>query len=73
MDPFLKFGFLPKALRRSMKLNQAIHEACQLSSCIMMYVVLQDGKYLVCNEQQLYDEFDQAQVICCAFDGKWEW
>ena len=55
-----------------MKLNQAISNACKQSNCRMLYVVELDGDYYVCTEPELYDKYDQAQVIGCAFNGKWE-
>jgi len=57
-----------------MKINQAIHDACKQSEkgCDMRYVVERDGEYYVCDENELFDEYDQDQVIGAAFNGRWE-
>ena len=38
----------------------------------MRYVVERDGEYYVCDENELFDKYDQDQVIGAAFNGRWE-
>jgi len=59
---------------KSKNLNSAIHDACKQSGkgCSMRYVVERNGEYIVCTEDELFDEYDQDQVIGCAFNGRWE-
>jgi anti-sigma regulatory factor (Ser/Thr protein kinase) len=55
-------------------LNNAIHKACKQSEkgCCRIYVIERDGQYIVCTEDELFDEYDHDQVIGCAFNGRWE-
>ncbi len=57
-----------------MKLNQAIRQAIKESGerRSLYYVVFHDNEYHACSEDALYSVFDQAQVIGCADNGKWE-
>ena len=59
---------------KSKSLNNATFAACKQSEkgCCRIYVIECDGQYIVCTEDELFDEYDQDQVIGCAFNGRWE-
>jgi len=58
---------------KSKNLNNAIFVACKQSQDYnRRYVVEHDGEYIVCTEDELFEEYDQFQVVGSAYDGRWE-
>lgn len=59
---------------KSKSQNNAIFAACKQSqkNCCRVYVVERDEVYLLCTEDELFEDYDQDQVIGSAYMGTWE-